>query len=43
MKKIISLSILTALLATLTGCGVKGALYFPAENQTATEEQTQTQ
>lgn len=37
MKKYISLIILTALCATVTGCGVKGPLYFPTQS-TETEQ-----
>jgi len=43
MKKIISLSILTALFSLLSACGVKGALYFPAEESQQNSQQTQNQ
>ncbi|PVX32434.1 putative small lipoprotein YifL [Pasteurella langaaensis DSM 22999] len=41
MKKIISLSILTALLSLLTACGVKGPLYFPAEEPQQNQQSQQ--
>ena len=44
MKKHISLVFLTALCSLLTACGVKGPLYFPAQetqqNQPQQEQQT---
>ena len=33
MKKAISILILTALCAAASGCGVKGPLYFPEQQQ----------
>ncbi|HBO38618.1 MAG TPA: hypothetical protein DD638_08120 [Pasteurellaceae bacterium] len=33
MKKIISIFLLTVACLTTVGCGVKGPLYFPAEEQ----------
>jgi len=41
MKKIISLSILTALFSLLSACGVKGSLYFPAEESQQTQQTQQ--
>mgnify|MGYP004445748535 CR=1 FL=1 len=45
MKKMISLTILAALCSLVSACGVKGPLYFPAEEpqQNQQQEQTQTQ
>ncbi|MDG2961165.1 lipoprotein [Bisgaard Taxon 10/6] len=40
MKKLLPFSILCAL---LTGCGVKGPLYLPADNQSKPDVQKQTQ
>ncbi|ABR73569.1 hypothetical protein CBG46_04420 [Actinobacillus succinogenes] len=40
MKKLFTLSIICAL---LTGCGVKGPLYLPADNQPEQDAQKQTQ
>lgn len=39
MKRLLILSVLCAL---LTGCGVKGPLYLPAENQPEQDVQEQT-
>ncbi|VTU08885.1 Predicted small periplasmic lipoprotein [Actinobacillus porcinus] len=39
MKKRISLLVLTALCSLLTACGVKGPLYFPAEDAAQNQPQ----
>ena len=33
MNKLLAVILLTFTLALLSGCGVKGPLYFPTENQ----------
>lgn len=37
MKRVISLLMLTALCAMVTACGVKGALYFPEQQEQVTK------
>ncbi|WP_077474200.1 LPS translocon maturation chaperone LptM [Rodentibacter trehalosifermentans] len=36
MKKLLSILMLSAICSLLTGCGVKGPLYFPEKEQTQT-------
>lgn len=43
MKKYISLFFLTALCGLLTACGVKGPLYFPAEEAQQNQPQQEQQ
>lgn len=43
MKKHISLVFLTALCSLLTACGVKGPLYFPAQETQQEQQTNQTQ
>lgn len=38
MKKLVSLIFLTALCSMLAGCGVKGGLYFPAQEPSQTQQ-----